>query len=93
LPEGLVNTAWNELAPDRSSVTVKFTVTVADAAVVLIELGLKLKAVMFGGVVSRTDVTGRAVANPAVAMPLVSRNRVSPAVSAINTYARFQVPG
>jgi len=73
------------LAPDRSSVRVKLTVTVADAAVVLIEAGVKPKAVMLGGVVSETDVTGRVVAKPAAAMPLVSRKRVPPAVSAIKT--------
>jgi hypothetical protein len=52
LPEGLVNTAWKELAPDRSSVSVKLTVTAADPADVLMEAGVKLNAVMFGGVVS-----------------------------------------
>jgi hypothetical protein len=50
--DGLVNTAWKKLAPERSSVSVKLSVTAADAAEVSMEVGVKLKAVMFGGVVS-----------------------------------------
>ena len=81
----LVNTIEKKLAPDRSSVRLKLTVKFADAAVVLTELALKLRAVMFGGTVSETDDNVRAVGKPAAAMPVVSRISVSPAVSAIKT--------
>lgn len=57
MPEGLVNTAWREFAPDKSSVSVKFKVTGAEVAEVLIEAGVKLNAVRFGAVVSSTDDT------------------------------------
>ena len=92
LPEGLTKTAWKKLTHERSSVRVKLAVTLADAAVVSIVAGVKLKAVMFGGVVSAVEETCRAVVKPAAARPLLSRNSVLPAASEINTYARFQVP-
>ena len=52
-----MKTIWKKFAPDRSSVRLKLTVRVADAEVVLMEDGVKLRAVMFGAVVSEADVT------------------------------------
>src|SRR5258708_23161652 len=49
VPEGLSHVIWKKLTA-RLSVAVKFTVTGADANVVSTEVGLKGRAVMFGGV-------------------------------------------
>ena len=91
-PEGLVNAIWKKLAPDRSSVRLKLTAMLAAADDVLMELGLKLRAVMLGAAVSEVDDTVRAVGKPAAMRPGVSRNSVPPALSAIKTYASVQAP-
>jgi len=92
LPEGASRTTWKKFAPARSSLTVKFTFTFADAAVVSIEAGVIDKALILGGVLSTADDTSRAVGKPRAATPALSRKSVLPAESARKMYATFQVP-
>jgi hypothetical protein len=63
---------WNEhvasVTPARSSVIVMLHATVADPAIVLMEVGLKLKPVRLGAVVSQS-------ANAGAAAPAADRTR------------------
>src|SRR6185295_4811340 len=91
MPEGLRSRISKSLAPERSSVTEKFTVT--GPPEVVIPLGAKLKEVRLGGLVSLVVVTTRfCAAGNWLAAAAVSRNRVLPAPSTTLIKETFQVP-
>jgi hypothetical protein len=58
-PDGLVKVSCHLAAPEMSSVSVKSMLTGTGPAVVSIEAGVRVKAVMVGFVVSTTEVTAK----------------------------------
>src|SRR5262249_48988657 len=77
--DGLTKVAWMFATPERSSVAETLTVTVAGAEVTSMEVGVKLNAVRFGGVVSLVEVTVSVVANPLAIRSAVPSTDVFPA--------------
>ena len=89
-PEGLIKLTCTLLTPERSSATTGLTSTVPPN--VLREAGEKLNDVRVGGAESTVDVTVSVVVNPLATSPGVSKNKVFPAASAMNTEVTVQVP-
>src|SRR5262249_54859996 len=83
LPEGLVNIAAKETAPEPASVTVKFAVRVAGERLLMVD-ALRLNAVTVGATVS-PPVTLMAVGKPLARMSAAVKNLVFPAASATAT--------
>jgi hypothetical protein len=92
-PDGLRRDAWKVVAPERSSVTWKLIVTLAEVELTVIVVGLKLKEVREGAVESEVDVTVRVFGKPAAARPSLSSRVVFPAASVRNTELTVQAPG
>jgi len=92
LPDGLRKDTWKVVAPERSSVTWKLVVTLAELELTVTVVGLKLNDASEGAVESEVEVTVRVLGKPAAIRPLVSREVVFPAASVRNTELMVHVP-